>query len=151
MALSAALIWTLVGQETLLGDEWGYAFERDEPASQYLLEPPPGKHLIAMPLLLYKAAFDGFGIGSYVPYRIGATSCCSCLCGPLLVLARRRVGDALAVLPTAILLFLGSAWEVLAESSRSPSLIAIAAGLAMLLALERRDLRGDIAACLASR
>lgn len=69
--------------------------------------------------------------------------------GLFFLLARRRVGDTLALLPTAILLFLGTSWEVLAESSRSPSLIAIAAGLAMLLALERRDLRGDIVACLA--
>jgi len=149
MALSAGLIWAWSGQETLLGDEWGYAFRTaTESAGQYLLNPPPGKHLIAVPLLLYKLAFDGFGIDSYAPYRIGHIVLLL-LCGGLFyLLARRRIGDTLALLPTAILLFLGSAWEVLAESSRSPSLVAIAAGLAMLLALERRDRRGDVAACL---
>jgi hypothetical protein len=150
MALSAALIYAWSAQETLLGDEWGYALRSaTEPAGQYLLQPPPGKHLIAIPLLLYRLAFDSFGIGSYAPYRIGHIVLLLICAGLFFLLARRRVGDTLALLPTAILLFLGSAWEVLAESSRSPSLIAIAAGLAMLLALERRDLRGDVGACLA--
>ena len=150
MALSATLIWAWSAQETLLNDEWGYAFRTaTEPASQYLLQPPQGKHLIAVPLLLYKLAFDSFGIGSYAPYRIAHIALLLVCAGLFYLLARRRVGDTLALLPTAILLFLGSSWEVLAASFRSPSLIAIAAGLAMLLALERRDLWGDIAACLA--
>src|SRR4051794_22491914 len=51
MLLSAALIWAWSAQETLLNEEWGYAFRTaTEPASQYLLNPPPGKHLIAVPL-----------------------------------------------------------------------------------------------------
>jgi hypothetical protein len=150
MALSAGLIWAWSGQETLLGDEWGYAFRTaTEPAGQYLLNPPPGKHLIAVPLLLYKLAFDGLGIHSYAPYRIAHIVLLLLCAGLFFLLARRRLGDTLALLPTAILLFLGSSWEVLAESFRSPSLVAIAAGLAMLLALERRDLRGDAAACVA--
>ncbi len=150
MALSAALVWAWSGQETLLNDEWGYAFRAaTEPVGQLLLQPPPGKHLIAIPLLLYKLAFDGFGIGSYVPYRIAHIMLLLLCAGLFYLLARRRIGDTLAVLPTAILLFLGSSWEVLAASFRSPSLVAIAAGLMMLLALERRDLKGDIAAFLA--
>ena len=150
MALSAALVWAWSSQETLLNDEWGYAFRAaTEPAGQYLLQPPPGKHLIAIPLLLYKVAFDSFGIGSYAPYRIAHIVLLLLCAGLFYLLARRRIGDTLAVLPTAILLFLGSSWEVVAASFRSPSLVAIAAGLAMLLALERRDLKGDVAACLA--
>jgi hypothetical protein len=150
MALSAGLIWAWSAQETLLNDEWGYAFRTaTEPASNYLLDPPPGKHLIAVPLVLYKVAFDGFGIHSYAPYRIAHILLLLLCAGLFYLLARRRVGDTLAVLPTAILLFLGSSWEVLAASFRSPSLLAIAAGLAMLLALERRDLKGDVGACAA--
>jgi len=149
MALSAALIWAWSTHQTLVGDEWGYAIRTaTEPASQYLLQPPPGKHLIAIPLLGYKVAFDTFGIDSYVPYRV-AHIVLLLLCAALFyALARRRVGDTLAVLPTAILLFCGTSWEVIATPLRMPSLVAIAAGLGMLLVLERRDLLGDVAACI---
>jgi hypothetical protein len=148
MALSAAFIWSWSTHSTLHGDEWGYASRTSAlPASEYLFNPPPSKHLIAIPLLLYKAAFEGFGIGSYVPYRLAHIALLLIAAGLFYALVRRRVGDALAVLPTAILLFLGS--EVVATPLRIPSLIAIVAGLAMLLALERRDLKGDVAAfCL---
>jgi hypothetical protein len=148
MALSAALIWRWSTHATLRGDEWGYAYRVSvEPTYDYLFDPPRGKHLIAVPLLLYKAAFEGFGIGSSVPYRLAHIALLLLCAGLFYALVRRRVGDALAVLPTGILLFLGSAQEVVATPVRVPSLIAIAAGLAMLLALERRDLRGDVAAC----
>jgi hypothetical protein len=147
MAISAALIWAWSPQLTLLDDEWDYAYRTaTQPAAEYMIDPPPGGHLIAVPLLLYEAAFDGFGIDSYAPYRLGHIVLLLLCAALFYALARRRIGDALAVLPTAILLFLGSSWEVIATPLRSPSLIAIAAGLAMLLSLERRDLKGDIAA-----
>jgi hypothetical protein len=46
-----------------------------------------------------------------------------------------------------VLLFLGAAWEVIVPGFGLSVLIAIAAGLGMLLCLDRRDLRGDLAAC----
>jgi len=146
MALSAALIWSWSTHDTIRGDEWGYANRVSVlPAEEYLLNPPPRKHLIAIPLLLYKAAFEGFGISSYVPYRLAHIALLLLCAGLFYALVRRRVGNALAVLPTAILLFLGSS-VVVAIPLLIPSLIAITAGLAMLLALERRDLKGDVAA-----
>jgi hypothetical protein len=147
MVLSTVLIWSWSSSQTLVGDQWGYARRTStESVAGFMFNPPPGKHLIAVPLLLYKAAFDSFGISSFVPYRV-AHIFLLLLCALLFyALARRRVGDTLAVLPTGILLFLGSSWEVVATPLRTPSLVAIAAGLGMLLALERRDLRGDIAA-----
>ena len=64
------------------------------------------KSLIAVPLLAYKAAFDTFGIDSYTPYRLGHIFLLLLCAFLVYVLARRRVGDSLAVLPAAILLFL---------------------------------------------
>lgn len=147
IVLSTALIWSWSSNQTLLGDVQGYAYRTSTVSvTEFMFNPPPGKHLIAVPLLLYKAAFEGFGISSFVPYRV-AHIFLLVLCALLFyALARRRVGDTLAVLPTGIMLFLGSGWEVVASPLRDPSLIAIAAGLGMLLALERRDLRGDVAA-----
>jgi hypothetical protein len=148
MALSAAFIWSWSTHGTLRGDEWGYAARVSAlPTWEYMFQPPPGKHLIAIPLLFYKAAFEGFGISSYVPYRLAHIALLLLCAGLFYALVRRRLGDALAVLPTAILLFLGSS-VVVAIPLLIPSLIATAAGLAMLVALERRDLKGDLAACL---
>ena len=148
MVASATLIWTWGQGMTLFGDEWGYAVRTaTEPASTYLLNPPTGKHLIAVPILVYEAMFEIFGIGSDAPYHV-AHLALLLLCGFLFfLLARRRVGDLLAALGTTILLFLGPAHEVVATPLRIPALISIAAGLGMLLLLERRDLKGDLGAC----
>jgi hypothetical protein len=148
MVASATLIWTWGQGMTLFGDEWGYAVRTaTEPASTYLFNPPTGKHLIAVPLLVYQAIFETFGIDSDTPFHV-AHLALLVLCGFLFfLLARRRVGDMLAALGTAILLFLGPAHEVVATPLRTPALISIAAGLGMLLLLERRDLKGDLGAC----
>ena len=149
MALSAALIWVWSTEQTLRGDEWGYANRSiTQPIGDYLFNPPRGKHLIAIPLLLYKAAFEGLGIGSYAPYRLAHIALLLLCAGLFYALVRRRVGALLAIIPTTVLLFLGSSGEVVAVPLRIPSLISIAAGLAMLLALERRDLKGDVGACV---
>jgi hypothetical protein len=62
------------------------------------------------------------------------------------VVARRRVGPVLALAPALLLLFLGTAWEVILWPFEIQFLIPAAAGLGVLLALERGDLRGDLAA-----
>ena len=66
--------------------------------------------------------------------------------GLFLVLAARRVGYIVALPASVLLLFLGSAGEVTATALRIPEQIALVAGLGMLLALERRDLTGDVVA-----
>jgi hypothetical protein len=148
MAASAALIWSWGQGMTLFGDEWGYALRTaTESAPSYLFNPPAGKHLVAVPIVFYKLAFDAFGIASDTPYQVAHIVLLLLCAGLFFVLARRRVGDMLAMLATAILLFLGPAREVVATPLRVPSLISTAAGLGMLLLLERRDLKGDLWAC----
>ena len=118
------------------------------PLGDALFDPPAGKYLLVLPLLFYKAAFSVFGISDYTPYRIVGMGLTVAAAALFLVLAARRVGYLLA-LPAAILvLFLGSSSEVTTTALRIPIQIAVVAGLGMLLALERRDLRGDIVACV---
>jgi hypothetical protein len=135
--------------QTLKGDEWDYAIRLSaQPLGHALLQPPPDKYLMAVPLLLYKGLFETVGIDSYTPYRVVQIALVI-LCGSLFfTLARRRVGDLLAVPPTILLLFFGSASEVVVTPLRIPSLIAIAAGLGTLITLERRSLQSDLTACL---
>ena len=65
-----------------------------------------------------------------------------------LILASRRVGYLIALPGAVLMMFLGSSGEVTATALRIPAEIALVAGLAMLLVLERQSLRRDIAACL---
>ncbi|MEK6326930.1 MAG: hypothetical protein AABM66_05300 [Actinomycetota bacterium] len=135
--------------QTLKGDEWDYAIRLSaQSLGHALFDPPPDKYLMPVPLLLYKGLFEVFGIGSYAPYRAVGIALVILCAGLFFALARRRVGDLLAIPPTILLLFFGSASEVVVTSLRIPSQIAIAAGLGMLVALDRRTLRGDVVACV---
>lgn len=145
-ASAAALMWFGRGQ-TIRGDNLEYAVRLSiEPLGHALLHTPPNKYLIAVPLLVYKAMFEIFGLSSYVPYRIAAVALTLVCAGLFYALVRRRIGDLLALPPTLLLLFFGSGFEEVMTAIRLPSLIAIACGLGALLLLERRDLVADVLA-----
>jgi hypothetical protein len=142
VVLSVIVLLILEHGETLKGDELGYAV-RVSPLGDGFFVPPPGKYLIPLPLLLYHGLFSTVGLGSYLPYELVAIGFVV-LNGVLVFrLARRRIG-VMALAPTAIVLFFGTASEVTtAGTLRLPELMSMAAGLGMLLALERRSLAGD--------
>jgi hypothetical protein len=128
-------------------DDLGYGVRLStEPLSHALLHPPPDKYLIAFPLLVYKALFETFGMGSYLPYRVTGILLVLLSAGLLFALLRRWLPDRYAIPPTLLMLFFGAGSEVVVNPVRMPSQIALAAGLGMMLALERRNRRGDLAA-----
>lgn len=147
VVLSLVTLLVLEHGETLKDDELGYAV-RLSPLGPGLFEPPVGKYTIPLPLLVYRGLFETAGLHSYLAYEIVGAGFVA-LCGVLFfVLAERRVG-ALALAPTAILLFFGAASAVTVTGAlRLPALISVAAGLAMILAFERRTLAGDVAGAL---
>ena len=124
-----------------------YAFRlAHDPFAEAAFTSPLNLYLIALPLALYRGMFEVFGLGADLPYRLVSTALVLA-CGVLFyTLARRRIGDLAAILPTALLVLFGATGEVVASAIRIPMLIAIAVGLGALLALERRDLRGDLVA-----
>jgi hypothetical protein len=146
---AVALIGVEARGTTFSGDEWAYLHRlAHQPLSSALFEAPGGKYLIAVPMLLYAALANAFGTDSYLPFRIVGLLLLVLASGLLLELTRRRIGY-LAALPAPILLLgFGAAHGVVAIPARIPSQIAICAGLGMLLALDRRDRRGDLVACL---
>lgn len=147
-ALASIVLVGLAGKgQTLKGDEWVYASRvATLPLFEAVFEPPAGKYLLALPLLLYKAAFSTIGVAHYLPYRLAGLALTVAAAGLFFVLAARRVGYIVALPASVLLLFLGSAGEVTATPLRIPEQIALVAGLGMLLALERRDLTGDVVA-----
>ncbi len=107
---------------------------------------PAGGHLIITSLTAYKTIFEVFGADSYLPNRILHVALALVCAGLFYALVRRRIGPLAAVAPTAILLVLGSAAEIVATPFGVLEYMGVAFGLAMFLCLERGDRAGDIAA-----
>jgi hypothetical protein len=110
------------------------------------LEPHYG-HLVLMPRLLYKAVLETLG-ADYVTFRVLLAIAVTSTAGLFFVYARRRVGDLAALIPTVLLLFLGAAWVHLVIPTGVTVLSGVALGLGALIALDRGDRRGDVAACV---
>jgi hypothetical protein len=147
MVAAAALLAYWGRDQWFGGDDLDYSIRlATEPLGHALLHPPENKYLIAVPLLFYKVFFEIFGIDSYVPFRVVGTALVLLCAGLLFALLRKRVGDLFSVPPVLLMLFFGAGWAVVLTPVRIPSQVALAAGLGMMLALERRDRRGDLTA-----
>jgi hypothetical protein len=147
LGASAALLLYAGRDQVIREDAMFYAFRlAHDPFGEAAFTSPLNLYLIALPLALYRVMFEVFGLGADLPYRLVSTALVLA-CGVLFyALVRRRIGDLAAILPTALVVLFGATGEVVASAIRIPMLIAIAAGLGALLALERRDLRGDLLA-----
>ncbi len=145
-AASAALLLWAGTDFFFFHDELNWFFEASPEYEPRALLRPSNTHLIAVPRLVHATSLHLFG-PEYLPWRvIGVIALVACA-GLFFVLARRRIGD-LALLPTVVLLFLGSSWDTVISSVGVPFRFAVAAGLGSFLALERGDRRGDVGACL---
>jgi hypothetical protein len=147
MVLSAVALLLIGRDTTIRGDNLEYATRlATQGLGHSLLHTPPNKYLIAVPLVVYRVMFSVFGLDNYFPYRVVVVVLVLVCAALFFTLARRRVGYVLALIPTVMLLFFGSGWEVVLTAIRLPALIAIASGLGALLALERRELVWDVVA-----
>ena len=147
IALAAALILYETRGTTLYNDEvaifQGFADNFD---AETVFTPRNG-HLLAVASLLYEAVFSAFG-PDYLVLRIIDVLGLAVLAVVLFEYLRRRVGSWLALAPVVVVLFLGASWEmILWPFSVATFGFALAAGIGALLCLERRDRRGDVAAC----
>jgi hypothetical protein len=139
----------LVGFEarhlTFSADDWAFVLDRRGFSADVFLQ-PQNEHLSALPVLAFKVLLQVFGANSYVPFMALLLFVHGVACVLLYVLARRRVGPWAALVPAAILVVLGPAWEDLLWAFQVGYIGSVAAGLGMVLCLERRDQRGDVAA-----
>ncbi len=131
---------------TPLVDQWGYAYAYRSWSLQTLLTPHNG-HLMALSILLYKAMFGIFGLESQVPYQLVNYALSASVATLLFVLIRDRVGEVLALAAAILILFYGAGADVILPTFAYPNLFGLATGLAALLVLRRRDLKGDVGAC----
>ena len=109
VAMAAAVVVLLYWgrDQVMVGDDLFYAQRLAEnPLWHAILH--SNLYLLALPMALYKAMFELFGIGSYLPYRLVAIALALVCVGLFYALARRRIGGLYALAPTILILFFGS-------------------------------------------
>ena len=143
---AAALILVLVEDLTYFGDTWSTLMRRREFTADALLD-PHNEHIVVFPVLITQVILRIFGMTSAMPEFVALVIALSIAAGLLFVYVKRRVGPWLALFAAVLVLFLGPAWEVLLWTFEIGYVGSVLFGLAMLLALEREDRRGDLAAC----
>lgn len=144
---SSALLLGLQTGLTFFQDDFAFLLKRPDvsPSSVF---PPHGEHIVVLPVLIYRALIEVFGMSTAFPEKVVQTTLLAVSGVLLFVYARRRVGAWVALSTAVIILFFGPAWDVLEWDFEMGYAGSVATGLAMLLALERRDRSGDIAACV---
>jgi hypothetical protein len=150
-AIVASFVF-LVANGTHFGfvfDDWELLIRRPGWSAPSLFH-PFHEHLIVAPVLLYKVLQATFGMTSAVPYYVAAMLVFSLAAALIFAFLRARVGEWLAFAAILPILFLGASSEDLLWAFQVGFFGSVAAGVGMLLALDRGDRRGDrIAACLA--
>jgi hypothetical protein len=146
MSVSAALLLVWGSKLTFLLDDWEFLLYRPGFTAQSILS-PHGEHISIAPVLIYKGLLETAGMSSSAPYLAVSVALFLASALMLFIYLRRRVDPWLALLATAIVLFLGPAFDDLLWDFQMGFNGSLACGLAALLVLERGDRRGDVAAC----
>jgi hypothetical protein len=149
LMLASAVLLLYAGRHlTFFFDEWAWIEQRRGGGLGTYLDPHNG-HLSLFPVIVYKLLFKLVGLHHYTAYRAVGVAM-DVLCGALLyVLVRRRLGPWLALVPTALLLFMGTAFQDLLWPFQLGFLSSVAGGLLALALLERASARADAGACAA--
>jgi hypothetical protein len=148
-AVVAAATLLYVGRRSsFFWDEWWFIVRRRDGSLDDFFRPWNG-HLIAIPVVVYKALFEIVGLRHYLPYRVVLTATHVGTCVLLFGYLRRRVTVVYALATTIVILFLGVAWEDLLWPFQITYIFSLAGGLGALLLLDRRRRRADIGAALA--
>lgn len=147
LLLLAGLLLLYAGRHlTFFYDEWDFVFERRGGGLNTFLDPHNG-HLVVFPVIVYKILFAISGLRHYVLFRLVAVILHLLTCGLLYVLLCRRLGAWFALAPVTLLLFMGTAWQVLLWPFQISFLTSVAGGLAALALLDLPGRRWDPLAC----
>ncbi len=142
----AAIVLLLAGRHlTFYADEWIWIQGRRDGGIDTFLA-PHNEHLSLFPVAVYKLLFALVGMRHYTVYRAVGVAI-HLLCAVLLyVLVRRRIGPWLALVPTALLLLMGTAGQDLLWPFQIGFMGSVAGGLGALALVE--DRRSDVLATL---
>jgi hypothetical protein len=131
---------------TFVADDWDLLIHRRGLSPDVFLD-PHARHIIIAPTAIYKAIQATVGMGSLTPFALVATGAFLATVVLLFVYLRTRLGEWTALIAVIPILFMGSAWEDLLTPFQIGYFGSMVFGLGALLALQRRDARGDAIAC----
>lgn len=147
LAAAAAILLDYSSGLTYFQDSWEFLMNRRDFTVAALLE-PHNEHIVLIPVLIEQLLLRVFGMSSTLPEYIVLTALLLGTATLVFVYVRRRLGPWPALMAAALLLFLGPAWQDLLWPFQIGFVGSALCGVAMLLALERDDRRGDVAACI---
>jgi hypothetical protein len=143
---AAMLLLALDSHLTFYQDTWEFLMNRRSFNADALLM-PHNEHIVVIPVAIQQLLLVLFGMTSATPEYVLLTVALLVTAVLLFVYVRRRVGPWLALIAAALLLFIGPAWQDLLWPFEIGFVGSVLFGIAMLLALEREDRWGDLAAC----
>ena len=141
-----AVLLTVTDGLTFFADEWNVILREPGWSADSLFE-PLNEHIYAGPVVIYKVLLEIFGMDQPWAFRAMNLILLITVCALVFAWVRQRLGDFVAVVILALLLFLGPAWEDLLWGAGISFLGALAGGLGALLAIDRNTARSDVAAC----
>jgi len=140
---SAIFILRLTSKIGFVTDEWNLLLLRPGWGLDQFME-PFHEHTVIAPAFIYHVIQAVFGMDSALPYHLLSTGTFLLSCVLFFIYVRRRVGPWTALIMTALILFLGAAFEDLLWSFQIGYFGSLAAGIGALIALDRDDRKGDI-------
>jgi hypothetical protein len=147
MLIDAALLLYMGRGLTFFYDDWDFVTHDYGGGLHSLLVAHVG-NISLFPVAVYKILFHLVGLNHYAIYRLVVIVLHLVSAGLIFVLASRRIPRVSALLTTALILFLGAAWEDLLWAFQIGYMLSIVGGLATWVLLERKDRWRDIAAML---
>ncbi|MFZ0042346.1 MAG: hypothetical protein WAK93_13630 [Solirubrobacteraceae bacterium] len=148
LALGVVLVLVETRGLSFFGDEWDFVLDRRGMSAGVLLQ-PHGPHLVLVPILVYKVLLQLFGAGSYLPFRLLAAFDLVLVALVVGIVCRDRWGRWWGLAPVLLLVTLGPGGVTLLWPFQVGYAVAIAAGLAALIALDRNGRRTDLVCCVA--
>jgi hypothetical protein len=148
MAASGSFLVALGSHLSFAMDGWQVLIGRPDWSAGTFLNPFHEQLIIGL-AMVYKVLLVVFGMDSALPFFAVSTAAFLLVAALLFAYLRRRVGEWAALIGAVLVLFLGAASEDLLWAFQIGYFASVAAGLGMLLALDREDRRSDrIAAAL---
>jgi hypothetical protein len=146
LAVALAMTLALTAGFTFYQDTWAFLITRRHLSAEALFH-PHNDHLVVVSALIEWLLIHIFGMTSALPEYVLLALMLAGTAALLFVYICKRVGPWPALFAAVIVLTLGPAWEILLWPFEITFLGPIFCGLAMLLALDREDRLGDLAAC----
>ena len=147
LAAGAALLLYLSRDLTYYQDTWSFLLNRRELTADALFV-PHNEHISVIPVALQMLTVSLFGMDSARPDFVLLIASVLITVGLVFVYVRSRIGPWPALIAAVLLLFCGAAWQDFLWPFEISFVGSLLFGVAMLLALDRRDRWGDLLACV---